>query len=309
MPETKTSVPLAHSLTPAGPVANPAAAERLHETLAEASAADGWTATLEAAWPALAPVAGASPYLAGLMRRRPAHLRRLLEMDPAEGLARILRDTDALAFAQIVPKPLGPGNLGLKPYRFSYTGNGSGDIKLRIGPKNANQGRFQGSIDDLSISADVPLDRTMPEHFETYCLDCHDSETEKGKVNLETLSFNLDTIPRAELWHKVLGAMNAGEMPPEDKKQLTASEKTACLDDLAHELVDARAILSDSGGLITMRRLNRGEYENTVRTLLGVDVEARHVEAGLGQLEGQRQPHVAQADHPDTGLSGIDPPA
>lgn len=55
MPETKTSVPLAHSLTPAGPVANPAAAERLHETLAEASAADGWTATLEAAWPALAP--------------------------------------------------------------------------------------------------------------------------------------------------------------------------------------------------------------------------------------------------------------
>ena len=67
--------------------------------------------------------------------------------------------------------------------------------------------------------------------------------------------------------------MNAGEMPPEDKKQPTASEKTLFLDDLSHELVDARAILSDSGGLITMRRLNRREYENTIRTLLDVDVD------------------------------------
>ena len=63
MPETKTSVPLAHSLVPAGPVADPAAAERLHETLFEAAASDGWRDTLDAAWPALASVAGASPYL------------------------------------------------------------------------------------------------------------------------------------------------------------------------------------------------------------------------------------------------------
>lgn len=96
MPETKNSVPLAHSLACAGPVANPAAADRLHETLTEVAAADGWSDTLTAVWPALAPVAGASPYLTGLMRRRPAHLRRLLEGDPAESLTRILGDADAL---------------------------------------------------------------------------------------------------------------------------------------------------------------------------------------------------------------------
>ena len=96
MPETKNAVLLAHSLVPAGPVANPAAADRLHDTLIEAAAADGWSETLTAAWHALTPVAGASPYLTGLMRRRPAHLRRLLEGDPAESLARILGDADAL---------------------------------------------------------------------------------------------------------------------------------------------------------------------------------------------------------------------
>jgi len=96
MAHPETPIPLAYSLTPAGPVTNIAAAERLHETLIQAADADGWRETLDAAWPALAPVAGASPYLAGLMRRRPAHLRSLLEADPVEALERIIRDTDAL---------------------------------------------------------------------------------------------------------------------------------------------------------------------------------------------------------------------
>lgn len=91
-----TPKPLFQDLKPAGPVANPGAADRLHEALVEAAQADGWSDGLTVAWPALAPVAGASPYLAGLMRRRPAHLRGILETDPAEQLADILSRTDAL---------------------------------------------------------------------------------------------------------------------------------------------------------------------------------------------------------------------
>ena len=44
-------------------------------------------------------------------------------------------------------------------------------------------------------------------HFpliESYCLDCHDGETQKGKVNLEALPFKVTTIEQAELWQKVL---------------------------------------------------------------------------------------------------------
>ena len=96
MAHPETLIPLADSLTPAGTVTNIAAADRLREALIQAADADGWRETLDAAWPALAPVAGASPYLAGLMRRRPAHLRNLLEADPVEALERNIRDTDAL---------------------------------------------------------------------------------------------------------------------------------------------------------------------------------------------------------------------
>jgi len=115
--------------------------------------------------------------------------------------------------------------------------------------------------------------------FENYCLDCHDAATEKGKVNLEDLSFDLATIQSAELWQKVLNTINSGEMPPEKKPQPTDAEKSAFLEDLSAQLVTARKVLSDTGGEITMRRLNRREYENTLADLLGVEVNAKDLPA------------------------------
>ena len=55
MAESK-SQPLFQSLTAAGPVVSPVSAARLHETLTNAATTDGWRDTLDAAWPALAPL-------------------------------------------------------------------------------------------------------------------------------------------------------------------------------------------------------------------------------------------------------------
>lgn len=113
-------------------------------------------------------------------------------------------------------------------------------------------------------------------HFtflEKYCLDCHDSLTEKGEVNLEDLSFHIETIEQAENWQKVLSTLNSGEMPPEDKKQPEGTEKADFLDDLAQTMVTARKALADSGGKITMRRLNKRDYQNTIESLLGVRLD------------------------------------
>ena len=109
------------------------------------------------------------------------------------------------------------------------------------------------------------------EMFEKYCLDCHDALTEKGELNLEDLSFNLtEDIQTAETWNHILNSINSGEMPPEDKKQISDDEKTVFLRDLSENMVLARSILSDSGGVITLRRLNRREYANTLEHLLGI---------------------------------------
>ena len=90
---------LANWLQPCGPVRDAEAAARLHERLAEAADADGWRATLDAAWAALEPVFAASPYLAGLARRCPDRLRRTLDADPEARLAEILAGADALTGA------------------------------------------------------------------------------------------------------------------------------------------------------------------------------------------------------------------
>ncbi|MBL8554651.1 MAG: bifunctional [glutamine synthetase] adenylyltransferase/[glutamine synthetase]-adenylyl-L-tyrosine phosphorylase [Phenylobacterium sp.] len=86
-------MPLSAHLRPCGPVVDAKAAERAREIVADRI----WTPDLEAAWPALAPVFGASAYLASLARRNPERLASLLADDPDARLADILARTAAVA--------------------------------------------------------------------------------------------------------------------------------------------------------------------------------------------------------------------
>ncbi len=90
-----------------GPIVDPVVAEHAHTRLVEAADAGGWRADLDSAWPALAPVFAASPYLFGLARRWPERLRDILAQDADDRLATILADTEALTGgAEDVRKPL-----------------------------------------------------------------------------------------------------------------------------------------------------------------------------------------------------------
>ena len=46
-----------------------------------------------------------------------------------------------------------------------------------------------------------------------YCMDCHNADSQKGEVNLESLSFTIQNIEQAENWQKVLHVLNSKEMP------------------------------------------------------------------------------------------------
>ena len=84
-------------LAPCGPVVDAVAADRVRERLSGAASEGGWSNAFEAAWPALAPVFAASPYLGGLARRWPERLRLTLEAAPEDRLAVILSATTALS--------------------------------------------------------------------------------------------------------------------------------------------------------------------------------------------------------------------
>jgi glutamate-ammonia-ligase adenylyltransferase len=89
-----TGRPLIETLTACGPVVDEFVATRAWDRLFGAAREAGWAENLARAWPALAPIFSASPYLSGLAGRDPDCLRRCLEMDPQAHLAQLIETTN-----------------------------------------------------------------------------------------------------------------------------------------------------------------------------------------------------------------------
>ena len=142
-----------------------------------------------------------------------------------------------------------------------------------------------------ALAADPPVAVTMPEKhralFKENCVSCHNEKKQKGHFRVDDLPFTITTVEVAEKWQKVLNAMNAGDMPPEEERQPEKGAKADFLDDLAHAMVTARRSLGDQNGVITMRRLNRREYRNTLRELLGVEINVSELpsDGGAGSFD------------------------
>ena len=100
--------------------------------------------------------------------------------------------------------------------------------------------------------------------FKSYCIECHGPETAEGDVRLDQIS-----SLKAETWHRVYEQLASGEMPPNDAKQ-PPKAKRATAQKLALKLAQENSSVTSTG----LRRLNRREYTNTVRDLLGLEAGA-----------------------------------
>ena len=124
---------------------------------------------------------------------------------------------------------------------------------------------FGGEPSDLQYERDVrPL-------LEQYCFRCHGPESDKGDVNLSTFN-DLAAVQRdPKLWQTVLRQLHERVMPPASKPQPTPDERAKLEGWLRQTLwsIDPATLPKDPGR-VTIRRLNRAEYNNTVRDLLGV---------------------------------------
>ena len=122
----------------------------------------------------------------------------------------------------------------------------------------------------LPLAADLKIPGSIEPFFEKYCYNCHDADTEKGDLNLQGLSRVITNSTDATHWQDILDQMNAGEMPPKKKKQPSKEELSAAIGDLTKILFEAEEKLKDSGGEIVLRRLNRREYQATIKGLMGI---------------------------------------
>lgn len=107
--------------------------------------------------------------------------------------------------------------------------------------------------------------------LEQHCFECHDADVKKGGLDLTSLKFDLTDPQLFEKWVKVHDSVADGEMPPKKKPRPDAKLADTFLDALDSQLRDTSAAQTAAQGRTLVRRLNRIEYENTVRDLLHID--------------------------------------
>jgi hypothetical protein len=127
-------------------------------------------------------------------------------------------------------------------------------------------------------SADAkPTDDPSRKFFEQYCQTCHAGARPKGDFRVDTLSQVFANKENREKWLNVVEQLKTGTMPPKGKPRPAAHETKALTDWIDSRVAAAETARNALQGLAVMRRLNRVEYENTVRDLLRVDVELKDV--------------------------------
>jgi hypothetical protein len=122
----------------------------------------------------------------------------------------------------------------------------------------------------------VPLDQqtaSVPfDFFASYCNDCH-REDAKQQFDLTSLSTDFAVEGNRQSWLRVREQLVHGFMPPKEEKQPEVGERNQAIDWIERRLIEATKMKRQSVGRVPLRRLSRVEYENTVRDLLGVEVD------------------------------------
>jgi hypothetical protein len=106
-----------------------------------------------------------------------------------------------------------------------------------------------------------------------YCADCHDDQSKKGGLDLDSISSE-DAIQHPEAWEKVVRKLRTRQMPPADRKRPDETTYEGVLATLTGSLDAAAAKRPNPGRTETLRRLNRTEYQNAIRDLLALDIDA-----------------------------------
>ncbi len=115
-----------------------------------------------------------------------------------------------------------------------------------------------------------PAPKRLHAFIETHCAECHDADLKKGGLDLTGLPFNLQEPATFARWVKIDDRVAVGEMPPRKKARPAAAELKGFTNELSAALLARDRERVAREGRATERRLNRHEYEQTLRDLLSL---------------------------------------
>ncbi len=132
-----------------------------------------------------------------------------------------------------------------------------------------------GTVTQASAGEAKLSDELSRKFFEQYCHTCHAVEKPKGDFRVDSLSQDFASKDNREKWLKVVEQLKTGTMPPKGKPRPAADELQALIDWIDSKVAATETARNSAQGRAVMRRLNQAEYQNTVRDLLGVELELK----------------------------------
>ena len=117
------------------------------------------------------------------------------------------------------------------------------------------------------------MQRGLSQTVGTFCADCHGQDEPKGKLDLTwALSEPIESHP--QIWEKVVRRLRGRQMPPAGEERPSEETYVAALSQLEAALDRAAKEHPHPGRTDTIRRLTRTEYQNAIRDLLAVEIDA-----------------------------------
>ena len=122
---------------------------------------------------------------------------------------------------------------------------------------------------------DHPADyKTLGKAFvEKYCSKCHSSEDPQAELVLTRFSDSDSILRERKIWMNVMKQVQSASMPPKEESTPSVSESEKFVEHIKAIFDHADRNAKPEAGRVTMRRLNRLEYKNTIRDLIGVDFD------------------------------------
>ncbi len=104
-----------------------------------------------------------------------------------------------------------------------------------------------------------------------HCFACHGNGKKRAGLSLDQFTDDESVQKDRKLWENVLYMLRGGEMPPPERPRPAAAEVDAVLRSIDAVLANFDCAKVRNAGRVTLRRLNKVEYNNTIRDLVGVD--------------------------------------
>src|SRR5262245_46858912 len=118
----------------------------------------------------------------------------------------------------------------------------------------------------------APPASTASDVIGKYCITCHNSRLKTAGLALDSLDL-AQAGGHAEVWEKVATKLRTHEMPPPGRPRPDA-ETYVSVGHAVEAALDAAAAATPNPGRVAVHRLNRAEYANAIRDLMGLDVDS-----------------------------------